>query len=182
MTRFACFATLFITACTSEPDLVDEIVQDLEPTPPSYIAAEADDPDAPTIDELVAQYCPGITYGTGIPTYKGISGTYARIGLTEISEPVKITFRAEQDHPDARGAFTGIRTGDSGQPESYAGRFAALPDNPAIGPALALDVGADGEFDHVYFVLGIRRSFGLVRALCLGGAERPFLLQRATLF
>lgn len=129
-----------------------------------------------------APYWPGIVYGAGVPTYRGLSGTYARIGQTEIAEPVSITFRAELDHPDARGTFIGIRTGDNGLPESYAGRFAALADNPAIGPAFALDVGTDGEFEHFYFVLGIRRSFGLVRALCLGGAERPFMLQRATFF
>ena len=54
-----------------------------------------------------------------------------------------------------------------------------LPDNPAIGAAFMLDTDSNGEYDKLYFVLAIRRSFGLVRGLCLSGADHPFLLSRS---
>ena len=168
MSRLACFATLFITACATEPESVDEIAQEL-----------ADE--SPTLEELMAQYCPGIT-PSGISDYRGISGTYARVGVTVPTEPVRLTLRAERDASDAVGTFSGIQTGANGLPASYAGRFSALPDNPAIGPVLGLDVGGDGAFEYTYFVLGLRRSFGVVRGICLWGSEHPFMLTRATLF
>jgi len=34
---------------------------------------------------------------------------------------------------------------------------------------------------QTFFVIGLRRSFGRVAALCLAGAQRPFLMNR-TLF
>jgi hypothetical protein len=167
-------AILLFTACTSEPDLVDQITQDLEPTRPSYAAPDGE----PTIDQLVALYCPGVVYAAGVPTYKGLTGTYARLGLSANGEPLRVKLAAQKDDPDAYGTFSGTWTGNDGLPVVYAGRFAALPDNPAIGAAIAFDLDAEEGFDEVYFVLGIRRSLGLVRGLCLAGAERPFLLSR----
>ena len=55
------------------------------------------------------------------------------------------------------------------------------PDNPAIGAALGLDVGADGGYDATHFVLGLRRSFSgaTITSLCLSGERHPFLMVRA---
>lgn len=170
MSRLPLIATLFITACAVEPESLDDVTQ--------HVAAADDDS---TFDELMATYCPGMSQ-TSIPNYRGISGTYVRYGMTEPTEPLNITFRAERDDSDAVGTFSGLYTTESGLPASYAGRFSALPDNPAIGPALGLDVGGDGNFDHTYFVIGLRRSFGAVRSICLWGAQHPFMLTRATWF
>ena len=169
-------AILFITACASEPDLVDEIAQNSEPLP-SYAEPENTDGE-PTIDELVATHCPGVVYADGVKTYKGLTGTYARYGLSAAGEPLRFKLTAQKDDPDAIGTFTGTWTGADGLPVVYAGSFAALPDNPAIGAAIAFDIDAEQGYDKVYFVLGIKRSFGLVRGLCLAGAERPFLMSR----
>ena len=124
----------------------------------------------------MAQYCPGIY--TSVETYAGLSGTYARVGVTSATEPVRLTLVATRDDGDAQGTFAGTYSSESGLLAAYAGRFSASTDNPAIGAVLALDVGGNAEYDHVYFVLGLRRSFGRVRALCLAGAEQPFMMMR----
>lgn len=164
---------LFASACTDEPDLLDEILQDLEPTMPDY-GGKAD---GATLEQLGAVHCPGIAL-TGATTYRGVTGTYWRIGAPALNEPLRLTFVAERDDGDARGTFTGTRSNAAGLPELYAGRFGMIGDNPAIGAALSLDVGANGEYDDFYFVLGVRHAYGRVRALCLAGAERPFMMLR----
>lgn len=158
------FAPLLIAACATEPDPVDNVEQDINFPPEEEL------------DQLVLQYC-GMTRD-GVPTYKGLTGTYQRLGLTAVDEPLRLTLLATQDEPDAKGTFSGTyktRTGVA----PYAGRFGAIPDNPAIGAAFLLDTSSDGEYDHLYFVLAIRRSLGLVRGLCLSGADHPFLLSRS---
>jgi hypothetical protein len=177
MKRLISIATLFTAACTTPTDPVDEAVQELVSTTPF-----ADGNNYPPEDELrrlVLQYC-GMTRD-GITTYRGLTGTYQRLGLTAVDEPLRLSLVATQDDPFARGTFTGSYRTAAGGTAAYAGRFMAIPDNPAIGAALALDTNADGENDKLYFVLAIRRSFGQVRGLCLAGADRPFLLSR-TLF
>jgi hypothetical protein len=173
MKRTALLATLFMSACASEPALLDEVAQDIGPAP-AYARAS----DGLSLDQLIAIYCPGVE--RRVPTYRGLSGTYQRLGLTTVGEPYRLTLDADVDDLDASGTFTGTYTGTDGTPVPYDGEFAALADNPAIGPAIAFDIDPDAEgFEDVYFVLGIRRSFGLVRSLCLGGEERPFLLARS---
>jgi hypothetical protein len=175
MKHLAWFATLFIAACAADADHIDEVAQDIASSP-AFADGNTDDGEA-ELDQLVLQYC-GMTRD-GVTTYKGLSGTYQRLGLTEVDEPLKLKLLATKDDPDAQGTFSGTYTSANGQPAPYAGRFAALPDNPAIGAAFALDINSDGEYDKVYFVLAVRRSFGLVRGICLAGAQHPFLLSRS---
>jgi hypothetical protein len=141
------------------------------------LAACVDDPEVSAVEQDIALYCPGVTT-TGVTTYSGLSGTYVRLGLSTAGEPLRLTLIAEQDGYDARGTFTGLYTIESGLPAAYAGRFGALGDNPAIGAFFALDTTRDGEWDEAYFVLGITRYLGRVRALCLVGDEHPFQLSR----
>lgn len=155
---------LFLAACATEADPVDEVSQEIEFPPEEEL------------DQLVRQYC--AMSRDGVTTYKGLSGTYQRLGLTAVDEPVRLKLVATQDDPDANGTFTGTYKTATGSAAPYAGKFAALPDNPAIGAAFVLDTTSDGEFDKLYFVLAIRRSFGQVRRLCLAGAEHPFLMSR----
>ena len=175
MKHLAWFATLFIAACATDADHVDEVAQDIASSP-AFADGNTDDGEA-ELDQLVLQYC-GMTRD-GVTTYKGLSGTYQRLGLTAVDEPLKLKLVATKDDPDAQGTFSGTYKAASGSAAPYAGRFAALPDNPAIGAAFALDINSDGEYDKVYFVLAVRRSFGLVRGLCLAGAQHPFLLSRS---
>ena len=174
MRNIALFALVF-TACTDEPDLLDQILRDTDPVMPEYRSGKAD---GLTVDQLVSIHCPGVTY-SGATTYRGITGTFQHVGIASLGEPWRIQFVADRDDTDAAGTFAGTRIALGGFPVPYAGRFAALPDNPAIGAVLALDIGGDGEYDETYFVLGTRRSFGRVASLCLAGAERPFLLTRS---
>ena len=138
------------------------------------------DDEPPSLDETtqdLASFCPGITT-TGAPTLYGLGGTYQRYGAPVAGEPVRLTLFALDDHGNATGTFFGTRATDTGLAAPYAGRFHALPDNPAIGAVLSLDTDSDGELDETYWILGISRSFGLVRGMCLSGAEHPFLLSR----
>lgn len=154
-----------LSACTTEPDEpLDDVAQDVNFPPEDEL------------DQLVLQYC-GMTRD-GVTTYKGLTGMYQRLGLTGIEEPLRLSLLATKDDPDASGTFSGTYKTRAGSTASYAGRFAAIPDNPAIGAAFVLDTNSDGEYDNLYFVLAIRRSFGLVRGLCLAGADHPFLLSR----
>lgn len=171
MKQLAYFAVL--AACSSEPDTLDEVMQDVDPVRPAYDGKA----DGLAIDQLVALHCPGVVYADGVTTYRGITGTYRRFDAALASEPTKLVLVAQRDDPDAVGMFTGTHA--PGLP--FAGRFAAITDNPAIGAALSFDVGADGRWDEVHFVLGTRRAFGRVAALCLAGADRPFVMTR-TLF
>ncbi|MBA3458866.1 MAG: hypothetical protein H0T46_02815 [Deltaproteobacteria bacterium] len=167
-------ALLVTAACVTESDPDDAVAQEIESSP-----AFGDGDNFPPEEELarlVLQYC-GMTRD-GVTTYKGLTGTYQRLGLTGSTEPVRLKLLATQDNPDARGTFTGTYRTANGSTAPYAGRFAAIPDNPAIGAAFVLDTNSDGENDKLYFVLAIRRSFGQVRGLCLAGAEHPFLMSR----
>jgi hypothetical protein len=153
---------LVIAACATEP--LDEASQDINFPPEEEL------------DQLVLQYC-GMTRDS-VTTYKGLTGTYQRLGLTGDDEPLRLSLVTTTDEPQTKGTFSGTyktRTGVA----SYAGTFGALPDNPAIGAAFLLDTNSDGEYDKLYFVLAIRRSLGLVRGLCLAGADHPFLLSRS---
>lgn len=172
MKRLACLVLLGACA-SSEPDPLDEILQDLAPEPVDY-AAECKE-SCPTIDELVALHCPGVVYADGVTTYRGLTGTYRRMGITPAGEISKLVLFATRDNPDAQGTFTGTRAPAT----PLAGKFAAIGDNPAIGAAISFDFGADGQWDQVHFVLGTRRSFGRVAALCLAGADKPFLMTRS---
>jgi hypothetical protein len=157
-------ATIFMAACTTEPDPVDELAQEINFPPEEQL------------EQLVLQYC-GMTRD-GVTTYKGLTGTYQRMGLTGVDEPVRLKLVATQTDPDAKGTFTGTYKTATPGTATYAGRFGAIPDNPAIGAAFLLDTNSDGEYDKLYFVLAIRRSLGLVRGLCLAGADHPFLMSR----
>lgn len=128
------------------------------------------------LDQQVLQYC-GMTRD-GVTTYRGLTGTYVRLGLTAIDEPLRLALVATHDDPDAKGTFTGTYASATGS-SAYAGNFGAIPDNPAIGAAFMLDTNGDHEYDKLYFVLAIRRSFGLVQGLCLEGANHPFLMARS---
>jgi hypothetical protein len=167
MKQLALVAAVFMAACTTEPDSVDEVAQQST----SSFTSEQE------LEQLVLQYC-GMTRD-GVTTYGGLTGTYQRMGLTAVDEPVRLTLVATQDDPQAKGTFTGTYKTTTGSIAAYAGRFGALPDNPAIGAAFMLDTNADGDYDKLYFVLAIRRSFGLVRGLCLEGADHPFLMARS---
>jgi hypothetical protein len=151
-------ALLLLAACAVDP-ADDELVQSVDEVP---------------IDELVEKYCPGVVYADGVTTYRGLTGTYRRYGAAPAGEPTKLTLFAFRDDPDAAGTFTGTRAPNA----PFAGKFAAIGDNPAIGAAISFDVGADGVWDQTHFVLGTRRSYGRVAALCLAGAETPFLMTR----
>jgi hypothetical protein len=152
-------------ACATEPDPFEEASQEINFPPEEEL------------EILVRQYC--AMSRDGVTTYKGLSGTYQRMGLTGIDEPVRLTLATTQDDPSVKGTFTGTYSTSTVGTASYAGRFGAIPDNPAIGAAFALDVNSDGEYDKLYFVLAIRRSFGQVRGLCLAGADHPFLMSRS---
>ena len=155
---------LFLAACATDPEPLDEASQDINFPPEEEL------------DQLVLQYC-GMTRD-GVTTYKGLTGTYQRLGLTGEDEPLRLSLVATTDEPFTKGTFSGTyktRTGVA----SYAGNFGTLPDNPAIGAAFLLDTDSNGEYDKLYFVLAIRRSLGLVRGLCLAGADHPFLLSRS---
>jgi len=143
----------------------------------SVLTACAVEPELDEVEQNLTLECPGIVT-EGAQTYRGLTGTYQRLGLPAVGEPLRLTLLAERDESDAVGAYTGFYTSESGIAAPYVGRFAALPDNPALGAVLALDVDADGRYDQTYFVLGTTRSFGRVRSLCLGGGARPFLMTR----
>ncbi|CAN5910507.1 hypothetical protein BH11MYX3_BH11MYX3_47210 [soil metagenome] len=175
MKQLVSIALLFAAACTTEPDPVGDLAQDIAASPAFGDANNF--PPEEQLEQLVLQYC-GMTRD-GVPTYRGLTGTYQRLGLNGTDEPVRLKLVATQDVTDAKGTFTGTYTTATGATAPYAGRFAALPDNPAIGAAFVLDTNSDGENDKLYFVLAIRRSFGLVRGLCLAGASHPFLLSRS---
>lgn len=162
-------ALLALSACaTAEPEPVEEMFQDVDAPSPSY---------EPTIDELVALHCPGVVYADGVQTYKGLTGTYRRVGAAPAGEPTKLVLFATKDDPDAQGTFTGTRAPAT----PFGGRFAAIGDNPAIGAAMGFDTNSDGKFDQTTFVLGLRRAFGRVQGICLAGADKPYLMTR-TLF
>lgn len=165
--------SLATTACT-DPDLADDTTTD---ETDHELLAE------PDFETQLAFYCPGIDRAAGVPNYRGLAGTYVRLGLPAPEEPYRLSFATVADNPDAVGTFAGLRGTPSGTLAPYAGAFRAIPDNPAIGAALALDIGADGRFDDTHFVLGLRRSIGgtTITRICLTGRERPFLLTR-TLF
>jgi hypothetical protein len=162
--KLACLALL--AACATEPTEptenadVDEVFQ--AASVPAY--------DVPS---QVALYCPGVV--EEVTTYRGLSGTYRRYGVAAAGEPTKLVLTAAHDDPDAEGTFTGTRAPAT----AVTGNFLAIGDNPAIGAAIAFDYGADGTWDQALFVLGTRRSLGRVAALCLSGAEHPFLLTRS---
>ena len=177
MHRLIVLALPFIPACSAEPDPVDEAVEAVVSS--TSLADGHTFPPEEELRLLVLQYC-GMTRD-GVTTYRGLTGTYQRLGLTAVDEPVRLALVATQEDPFAKGTFTGSYRTASGATVPYAGRFMAIPDNPAIGAAFALDTDANGENDKLYFVLAIRRSLGLVRGLCLSGADHPFLLSR-TLF
>ncbi|KAB2898356.1 MAG: hypothetical protein F9K40_11505 [Kofleriaceae bacterium] len=158
---------------------------------PVPACAELDEPlaDDTVADELLADvdwetqlafYCPGIDRAAGVPTYRGLAGTYVRLGLPAEDEPYRLAFATVVDDPEAVGTFAGLRGTASGTLGPYAGAFRAIPDNPAIGPALGLDVGGDGRYDATHFVLGLRRSLSgaTITRICLSGDEHPFLLVR----
>lgn len=113
----------------------------------AVLTACVDEPTTNVVEQDIDLYCPGVTT-TGVSTYRGLSGTYVRLGLSAPTEPLRLTLVAERDDTDARGTFTGLYTGELGLPASYAGAFAALADNPAIGAIFALDVDSDGEWDE----------------------------------
>ncbi len=175
MKQLILVAPLLIAGCATEPDPVDEIAQEIAASPP--FADGNNFPPEEELERLVLQYC-GMPRD-GITTYKGLTGTYQHLGLIGVDEPVRLRLVATQDDPDARGTFTGTYKPATGATAPYAGRFAAIPDNPAIGAAFVLDSNSDGEYDKLYFVLALRRSFGQVRGLCLAGADHPFLMSRS---
>lgn len=177
MKLLASIATLFIASCSLEPDPVDEVAEEILSTP--RLADGNNFPPEEELRLLVLQYC-GMTRD-GVTTYRGLTGTYQRMGLTGVDEPLRLALVATQEDPYAKGTFTGTYKTAAGTTALYAGSFMAIPDNPAIGAAFALDTDGNGENDKLYFVLAIRRSFGLVRGLCLAGADHPFLMAR-TLF
>ena len=160
MKHLALSSVLLLAACADEPDPNDDVAR---------VSTEQE------LEQEVLQYC--AMTRDGVTTYKGLSGTYQRMGLLALDEPVRWKLMATRDDPDARGTFSGTFDSSAGI-AAYAGRFAAIPDNPAIGAALVLDTNSDGEYDKLYFVLAIRRSLGQVRGLCLQGADHPFLLSR----
>jgi hypothetical protein len=157
-----------VTACTAV-ELDDDTVAD------ELLAASDLDWEA-----QLAFYCPGIDRAAGVPNYRGLAGSYVRLGLPAPEEPYRLSFATTVDDPDAIGTFAGLRANAAGILSPYAGSFRAIPDNPAIGAALGLDVGADGRYDEVYFVLGMRRSLTgtTISSICLTGREHPFLLMR----
>lgn len=175
MLRLASLLLVLAAGCGSdEPDLLDEMLSDLAPELPAYATADL------TFEQLLALHCPGVA-PTGATTYKGLTGTFVRLGWPAPGEPRRLSLVAHRDDPDAEGTYTGTKVGTDGATLAYAGRFAAISNNPAIGAAISFDTDGDGDFDDLFFVLGTRRAFGRVQSLCLGGAERPFLLTR-TLF
>jgi hypothetical protein len=161
MKQLALIGPLLVTACATEPETLDEVSQQ---------STEQE------LDQLVWQYC--AMTRDGVTTYNGLTGTYQRMGLYGVDEPVRLSLTATDDEHYVRGTFSGTFRAPSGAITAYAGRYGALPDNPAIGAAFMLDTNSDGEYDKLYFVLAMRRSFGQVRGLCLEGAEHPFLLAR----
>jgi hypothetical protein len=161
MKHLALSTVLLLAACADEPDPTDDVAQ---------ASTEQE------LEQQVWQYC--AMTRDGVTTYKGLTGTYQRLGLLGVDEPARLRLVATQDDPDAKGTFSGTFEDRTGALVPYAGRFAAIPDNPAIGAAFVLDTNSDGDYDKLYFVLAIRRSFGQVRGLCLEGADHPFLLSR----
>lgn len=146
--------------------------------------------DATATDELtatsatadpIATWCPGIDRAAGVPNYRGLAGTYRRVGVAAATEPYQLSLAPTVDTPDADGSFTGYEAGATGWPVRIAGHFHALPDNPAIGAALWLDLGNDDSIDRTYFVLGLRRSASgaTITALCLQGPSHPGLYTRS---
>lgn len=165
-TAVLAFALLTVSACT-EPELDDASVTD-------ELLSTSD------FETQIAFYCPGIDRAAGVPNYRGVAGTYVRLGLPAPEEPYRLSFATIAGNPDAIGTFAGLRANAAGLLSPYAGSFRAIPDNPAIGAALAVDIGADGRFDETYFVLGRRRSLAgtTISSICLTGREHPFLLTR----
>lgn len=162
MKQLALIASILVTACATESDPLDDVSQE---------SSEQQ------LDQLVWQYC--AMTRDGVTSYAGLTGTYQRMGLLGVDEPVRLSLTEIPDEHYVRGTFTGTYKAASGAITPYAGRYGALPDNPAIGAAFMLDTSSDGEFDKLYFVLAIRRSYGQVRGLCLEGANHPFLLSRS---
>jgi hypothetical protein len=161
--------------CTSadDSDITDQLLA-ADPVMPDYSGKA----DGGTIQEIVALYCPGVDYDAGVPTYKGLAGTYQRVTLQEPGEPFSLSLFPIVDDPGATGSFTGTKTNSLGFQQPFFGTFYAGPDNPAIGAAFGLDENSDKQLDSVYFVLGLSRSFGRVSEICLAGKKTPVLMTR----
>jgi hypothetical protein len=177
MSRLLCSLAVVAACADSESQALDAILA-ADPHMPDYGDGKAD---SPSTDQLVAMYCPGVTYAAGVPTYKGLAGTFQRVTPPAPGEPLRMKLVTTRDDPDAEGSFSGLETSETGLPAAFAGTFFAITDNPAIGAALGLDTDGDDQVDEVHFVLGVRRSFGKVTRLCLTGNETPFLMTRSLL-
>lgn len=130
---------------------------------------------------LGASTCPGSWLA--VPSYDGLSGTYTRTTAlpAPAGEMTQVSFAATAGTTmPATGSYSRWVQG------SYVlqfGGYSALPDNPAIGAALAFGhtgFPQDGSSpSEVYFVLGLKRNLtGKISALCVLKGGTPFTLQR----
>src|SRR5262245_56655525 len=92
-------------------------------------------------ESQIAFYCPGIDRAAGVPDYRGLTGTYVRLGFPAVDEPYRLSLAVMPDPNITIGTFAGLRGTSTGALAPYAGAFRAMPDNPAIGAALVLDIG-----------------------------------------
>lgn len=129
--------------------------------------------------------CPGMTQ-VGIEDYDGIVGYYTRFFPYVSDELITLRIRTVAHDPEWIGV-SGEYTATVQRDGLYAvegGTFLAVPNNPAIGPAIAFDIDDDGAVDELYWVLGATRNvFGNIDKLCVGksrsdGSGSPFLLYR----
>jgi hypothetical protein len=129
--------------------------------------------------------CPGITLD-GIESYDGFRGYYLRSAPYVDDELVTLHVLTLEENPESistTGNYQAlVRRGSLFAFET--GRYLAAPNNPAIGPALGLDLDRDGFIDELYWVLGAtRNAYGRIDTLCLGksrddGSGSPFLMTR----
>jgi hypothetical protein len=141
-------------------------LEEVATSPAAEVAGEA----APRMLEASATPCVGVP-GGGIDSYDGFPGYYARqlpYADDELVTLQIVDLEQVEGWMGVTGDYNAIVYRD-GLFSFEGGGYLAVPNNPAIGPAIGFDRDGDELIDEVYFVLGVRRNlFGNIAALCLG--------------
>lgn len=176
-------ASLLLLGCATETDEDLALLEDVASTAPADVDVHVD-VERPLHAATVPE-CPGVPT-TGIDSYEGFTGYYLRGAPYVEGELVTLNVLTLERNPDWIGVDGNyqalVRRG--GLFAYELGRYLAVPNNPAIGPALGLDLDRDGAIDELYWVLGATRNlYGRIDKLCLGksrddGSGSPFLMTR----
>jgi len=172
MFRSFIFGVFFTFAgCASEPDYIT--FDDL-----------GERPQLGKADDSISGVCAGMT--ASFPSPEGLSGSY--VASPQLGDGLRsITFASIGTPADGVYSAFARRGGVFGY---ESGAYHAMPDNPAIGAALALAPGETAPaimgFTEGFWILGSRIDHGRVQQLCLWkaadlhstGPWQPFALHR----